>query len=171
MSNFILAVHYGLVHDHIEYVEMTQGTPMHVTLTKDPTKATHRSLEEAKKWAKDILRNGEGVGTWKIEVMPLEDASIKIDPELQATIGDLPEMTTNQSKLEENINKIMLNEMPDGWNGSSKSYVYVNAKKAIVTYITANYTPINQPSTKITPVTDGVGGSESTNQSEHKEVK
>ena len=33
-------------------------------------------------------------------------------------------------------------------------------------YITANYTPINQPSTKITPVTDGVGGSESTNQSE-----
>ena len=38
-------------------------------------------------------------------------------------------------------------------------------------YITANYTPINQPSTKITPVTDGVGGSESTNQSEHKEVK
>lgn len=31
--------------------------------------------------------------------------------------------------------------------------------------------PINQPSTKITPVTDGVGGSESTNQSEHKEVK
>jgi len=38
-------------------------------------------------------------------------------------------------------------------------------------YITANYTPNNQPSTKITPVTDGVGGSESTNQSEHKEVK
>ncbi len=30
---------------------------------------------------------------------------------------------------------------------------------------------VNQPSTKITPVTDGVGGSESTNQSEHKEVK
>lgn len=41
----------------------------------------------------------------------------------------------------------------------------------LTAYITANYTPINQPSTKITPVTDGVGGSESTNQSEHKEVK
>jgi hypothetical protein len=73
MSNFILAVHYGMDHDHIEYVEMTQGTPMRVTLTKDPTKATYRSLDEAKKWAREILRNGEGVGTWKIDVMPLKE--------------------------------------------------------------------------------------------------
>lgn len=99
------------------------------------------------------------------------DSHIPTDDGQSCLCGYFRVMTTNQSELEENINKIMLNEMPDGWNGSSKSYVYVNAKKAIVTYITANYTPINQPSTKITPVTDGVGGSESTNQSEHKEVK
>ncbi len=73
MSNFILAVHYGMDYDHIEYVEMTQGIPMRVTLTKDPTKATYRSLDEAKKWAREILRNGEGVGTWKIDVMPLKE--------------------------------------------------------------------------------------------------
>ena len=75
MSKYILRVHYGMDHDHIEYVEMTQGIPMRVTLTKDPTKATYRSLEEAKKWAHEILRDGEGVGTWKIDVMPLEEAT------------------------------------------------------------------------------------------------
>ena len=78
----------------------------------------------------------------------------------------------NQSELEKQINNIMFNEMgATGWNGSTKAIVYLNARNALTAYITANYTPINQPSTKITPVTDGVGGSESTNQSEHKEVK
>lgn len=79
MSKYILEVHYGLDHDHVEYVEMTAGEPLRVTLTKDPTQATYRSLNEAKKWAKDILKNGDGTSTWKIVVMPLDELTKQED--------------------------------------------------------------------------------------------
>lgn len=48
----------------------------------------------------------------------------------------------NQSELDRQINIIMFNEMgATGWNGSTKAIVYLNAKKHVVDYITANYTP------------------------------
>lgn len=49
---------------------------------------------------------------------------------------------TNQSELDRQIDIIMFNEMgATGWNGSTKASVYLNAKKHVVDYITANYTP------------------------------
>ena len=73
MSKYILKVYYGLDHDHIGYVEMSSGYPLRVLLTEYPSKATYRSLRDARNWAKDILNNGKGTGTWKIEVMPIEE--------------------------------------------------------------------------------------------------
>ena len=76
----------------------------------------------------------------------------------------------DQSELESDIEMLLL-RVYNGEYDRSASQTLADVKKRIVSLITANYTPNNQPSTKITPVTDGVGGSESTNQSEHKEVK
>lgn len=73
----------------------------------------------------------------------------------------------NQSELREHLSDILT-----GWlgapeyNGFATSLDWGDLNTEIVTYITANYIPINQPSTNTTPVSDGGGGSESTNQSE-----
>lgn len=73
-KEFVLQVHYGMVHNHIEYVEGSSGGRnggLNVTLTKDPYKATYRNEKEARDWAKRILKDGNGTSTWKIVVIPL----------------------------------------------------------------------------------------------------
>lgn len=140
MSNFILAVHYGMDYDHIEYVEMTQGIPMRVTLTKDPAKATYRSFEEAKRWANDILRNGEGTGTWKIEVIPIEEANQMTQPDQSELDGLLSELGIGMCKFKPDSDS-----SPDSakcyYCGGSKWKPRHTARATIVAYITANYTP------------------------------
>lgn len=73
-DKYVLLVHYGINFDHTRWVEMTSGRPLRTYLTEKLSDATYRDLRDAKDWAENILKNGDGTGTWKIEVLPLSVA-------------------------------------------------------------------------------------------------
>ena len=70
---------------------------------------------------------------------------------------------TNQSELEQRLKRFHIGiEM----EGIARNTLDDRSAKEIATYITGNYTPINQPSTNTAPVGGDSSGKQSTNQSE-----
>ena len=70
---------------------------------------------------------------------------------------------TDQSELEQRLKRFHIGiEM----EGIARNTLDDRSAKEIATYITGNYTPINQPSTNTAPVGGDSSGKQSTNQSE-----